>query len=369
MLHLDSNRAISPHRLLAHIVRLAFAIFLLCALSMAVLCVWWWLSPAHLIVPPSPPSWGQQQQRRGPSDDCDSIPSYDDSATTVTFCRYEKAVKAFLPQLTCQHSSPPRPFTFSGTVCSAAAQLPDAIIVPTADADGNSSLPLRLSLPVTSSQLLQLRAVMEPSTVGFGLQQLLNATVRHSRQTVAAHGKLAFSAAFDGVLSSIRDQLWAQMITQDEKTERLQDWRGFEHSTAWQLVADKLLLYEAGDFFSAHRDVYKHSGQVLSVIVLLPTSEEVQFEGGELRVRRSGLLGLRSEDVLWAGSGRSAAAAAAADVSSAVNESSASKQGCDSDGKGLTDIHYSAFYSDCEHQLQAVTRGSRLAVVLQLHRM
>ena len=294
--------------------------------------------------------------------DCEPLMPLADSATSMQRCYYEKAVKALLPQLTCQHSPPLRPFMFSGTVCSPAANLSAAILVSAAAAGGGELSMVQLSLPLDAAQLLDLRALIEPSTVGYGLQELLNVTVRHSRQLRANH-TLSFSPHFTTVLTGIRDQLWAQLLSDGDKREHMHDWLGWESPRQWQLLADKLLLYETGDFFRVHRDVYKRSGQVLSVVLLLPTTDDVQFDGGQLRVRRSRWLG--AEDVLWTGRGGGDGGGTAGVA--AVNESM--MHGCESAAvEEAARMHYAAFYSDCEHELQPVTRGARIALVLHFVR-
>ena len=90
----------------------------------------------------------------------------------------------------------------------------------------------------------------------------------------------------------------------------------------------KLLVYEKGGFFLPHRDSEKHDRMVASLIVVLPNP----FEGGTLIVRH----GAAKETLTFA-------------------EAAAGKAPC-----------YAAFYADCEHEVQRVTRGVRLCLAYNL---
>ncbi|MBY0514000.1 MAG: 2OG-Fe(II) oxygenase, partial [Gemmataceae bacterium] len=90
----------------------------------------------------------------------------------------------------------------------------------------------------------------------------------------------------------------------------------------------KLLVYEKGGFFLPHRDSEKHDRMVASLIVVLPNA----FEGGRLIVRH----GAAKEQLAFeaAAAGRSAS--------------------------------FAAFYADCEHEVERVTSGVRLALAYNL---
>ncbi len=96
----------------------------------------------------------------------------------------------------------------------------------------------------------------------------------------------------------------------------------------------KLLVYEKGGFFLPHRDSEKHDRMVASMIVVLPN----RFEGGQLVIRHSAIT--REPDFEDAATG---------------------KRPC-----------YSAFYADCEHEVERVTHGIRICLaynlVLKQHR-
>jgi hypothetical protein len=90
----------------------------------------------------------------------------------------------------------------------------------------------------------------------------------------------------------------------------------------------KLLVYEKGGFFLPHRDSEKHDRMVASLIVVLPNS----FEGGRLIVRHG-----------------------AVKQKLAFEEAAAGKAPC-----------FAAFYADCEHEVERVTYGVRIALAYNL---
>ncbi len=90
----------------------------------------------------------------------------------------------------------------------------------------------------------------------------------------------------------------------------------------------KLLVYEKGGFFLPHRDSEKQNRMVASLIVVLPNP----FDGGRLTVRHG-----------------------AAKQRLTFDEAAAGKSSC-----------YAAFYADCEHEVERVTRGVRIALAYNL---
>lgn len=89
----------------------------------------------------------------------------------------------------------------------------------------------------------------------------------------------------------------------------------------------KLLLYESGSFFLAHRDGEKLDRMVATLVIALPSAHE----GGELVVRHEG----REETVDFSPMGR-------------------------------FQTQFAAFYADCDHEIRPVTSGFRLALVYNL---
>ena len=90
----------------------------------------------------------------------------------------------------------------------------------------------------------------------------------------------------------------------------------------------KLLVYEKGGFFLPHRDSEKQDRMVASMIVVLPNP----FRGGRLIVRHGG-----------------------ASQQLAFEEAASAKAHC-----------FAAFYADCEHEVERVTHGVRLALAYNL---
>ncbi|GAQ83522.1 hypothetical protein KFL_001510250 [Klebsormidium nitens] len=89
----------------------------------------------------------------------------------------------------------------------------------------------------------------------------------------------------------------------------------------------KCLLYEAGDFFTSHRDTEREEGMFATLVIALPSAHS----GGELVVRHAG-----QEIVVDFGS------------------------------RDLYQLHYAAFFADCQHELRPVRSGYRLALVYNL---
>jgi len=90
----------------------------------------------------------------------------------------------------------------------------------------------------------------------------------------------------------------------------------------------KLLVYEKGGFFLPHRDSEKHDRMVASLIAVLPNP----FESGKLIVRHG-----------------------AVERKLAFEEAAAGKAAC-----------FAAFYADCEHEVERVTSGVRVALAYNL---
>jgi hypothetical protein len=89
----------------------------------------------------------------------------------------------------------------------------------------------------------------------------------------------------------------------------------------------KLLIYDQGGFFVAHRDTEKAPGMFGTLVVALPSAHE----GGDLLVRHAG------------------------------RESVVSL--CNSDPG---EVRYASFYADCEHEVRPVTSGHRICLVYNL---
>lgn len=89
----------------------------------------------------------------------------------------------------------------------------------------------------------------------------------------------------------------------------------------------KLLIYERGGFFSAHRDTEKEDGMVATLVISLP----VAGSGGELIVRhgeREAVIDMRADEP--------------------------------------SEVAFAAFYADCVHETRPVLDGHRLSLVFNL---
>lgn len=89
----------------------------------------------------------------------------------------------------------------------------------------------------------------------------------------------------------------------------------------------KLLIYEPGGHFKLHQDTEKEPGMFATLIVQLPSA----FQGGALVVHNQGRVNR--------------------------HEFAEGSEFC---------VKYAAHYADCEHALEEVTSGHRLAVVYSL---
>ena len=89
----------------------------------------------------------------------------------------------------------------------------------------------------------------------------------------------------------------------------------------------KLLIYETGGFFVAHRDSEKAGGMFGTLVVALPS----EHEGGMLFVRH------------------------------AEREIQIDLRGSDTE-----EIAYAAFYADCEHEVHPITSGYRVCLIYNL---
>ena len=168
-----------------------------------------------------------------------------------------------------------------------------------------------LSFPVPEAQVRALIATAERAPYGKGPDTLLDTSVRDCRQIAAERIHLAGGAwpeTFARILASAAKGLGCPVDRLDA-----------------QLY--KLLVYERGGFFSAHRDTEKADGMIATLSISLP----VAGEGGELLVRHQG------REI-------------AADMN--VEEPS--------------ELAFAAFYADCSHEILPLAAGHRLSLVFNL---
>ena len=179
--------------------------------------------------------------------------------------------------------------------------------MPTIEVEGVGPL----SFPVPDSQVQALIGVAERAPYGRGEETLLDTSVRDCRQIDSARVRVGGSAwedTFSGILKDAAEGLGCP-------PERL------------DAGLYKLLIYETGGFFAAHRDTEKADGMVATLSLSLPVSGT----GGELVVRH------RDREV-------------SIDMTAAEP----------------SELVYAAFYADCSHETRPVTEGYRLSLVFNL---
>ena len=168
-----------------------------------------------------------------------------------------------------------------------------------------------LSFPVPEAQVRALIEAAERAPYGKGTETLVDTAVRDCRQIDGARirlGGAAWAETFSGLLNTAATGLGCP-------AERL-DARLY-----------KLLIYETGGFFAAHRDTEKADGMVATLSLSLPVSGN----GGELVVRH------RDRELR-----------------------------IDMNAAEPSELPYAAFYADCVHETRPVTAGFRLSLVFNL---
>ena len=168
-----------------------------------------------------------------------------------------------------------------------------------------------LSFPITAQQAHALTAAAAPAPYGRGEQTLVDPSVRACRQIDAARLRVA-GGAWRDTLEQIVVRAATGLGCPPERT-------------CAHLY--KLLIYERGGFFAAHRDTEKEDGMVATLVLSLP----VAGAGGELIIRhqqRQTVVDLRAEEP--------------------------------------SEIAFAAFYADCVHEVRQVTAGHRIVLVYNL---
>ena len=168
-----------------------------------------------------------------------------------------------------------------------------------------------LSFPVPDSQVRALVAAAERAPYGKGTATLVDTSVRDCWQIGAARirlGGAAWPDTFSGILNTVAAGLGCP-------------------SGRLEAQLYKLLIYEPGGFFSAHRDTEKADGMIATLSVSLPVSGT----GGELVVRH------RGREV---------------SIDMSAGEPS--------------ELAFAAFFADCEHETRPVRKGCRLSLVFNL---
>lgn len=168
-----------------------------------------------------------------------------------------------------------------------------------------------VSFPVPPAQARRLVAAAERAPYGRGNQTLVDEDVRKVWQIppgrLSLRGK-AWERTLQALIAKVADDLGCASDKVDTELY-------------------KLLIYDKGGFFAAHRDTEKAPRMFGTLVVTLPSAHE----GGDLVIRHAGqetIVSLRNDDP--------------------------------------GEIRYAAFYADCEHEVRPVTRGYRVCLVYNL---
>ena len=168
-----------------------------------------------------------------------------------------------------------------------------------------------LSFPVPEAQIRALIRAAERAPYGKGTETLVDRSVRDCWQIEPARVRLA-GAAWPGTFASILESAAAGLGCAPDRLDA-------------QL--HKLLIYEPGGFFSAHRDTEKADRMIATLSISLPAAGS----GGELVVRHR-------------------------DRESTIDMTAGEP----------SELAFAAFYADCTHEVRPVTEGHRLSLVFNL---
>ncbi|MEJ7766838.1 MAG: hypothetical protein WKF89_03440 [Chitinophagaceae bacterium] len=193
----------------------------------------------------------------------------------------------------------------SGTFVSAGNQ---PFIFPGMEVHGVGEI----GFPVIASQVKELIARSHKAPFGKGSETVLDATVRSAWEIDA--GEINF-----------HNSGWKNII--EEIIVKVKTDLGIQ---GYPVTANlyKLLIYEKGDFFLAHKDSEKEPGMFGTLIIGLPC----RHEGGELLVSFDGNT-------------------STIDFSDPVNN---------------YQFPFAAFYADCEHEIRLIRSGYRICLVYNL---
>ncbi len=170
----------------------------------------------------------------------------------------------------------------------------------------------RIAFPVLPQQSLSIiETVAEKAPYGKGAETLVDEAVRKVWQITP-------------------DKITLQGAKWDKSTQKLLDrvGEGFGlNKDSFTMELYKLLVYDEGGFFVAHRDSEKAKGMFGTLVVTLPS----EHEGGELIVRHGGV-----------------------------------EQVFNLNCYDTEEICYAAFYTDCEHEVLPVKSGYRICLIYNL---
>lgn len=168
-----------------------------------------------------------------------------------------------------------------------------------------------LSFPVPGAQIAAIVGKAERAPYGRGRDTIVDTSVRNVWQIAPGKIKIggkSWAANFEAILSKVRAGLGCG-----------------DAMVSAELY--KLLVYDRGGFFLAHRDTEKRAGMFGTLVVTLPSA----YRGGELRIRHS------SREVT-----------------------------VETNTLDPSELSYTGFYADCEHEVLPVREGNRLCLVYNL---
>ena len=168
-----------------------------------------------------------------------------------------------------------------------------------------------LSFPIPHSQIEAMVHQATQAPYGRGQETIVDTAIRNVWQispNAVNIGAKSWETTFNNILSKVTTGL------------------GCPDSTI-SAELYKLLIYETGGFFLAHRDTEKAPGMFGTLVLTLPSAHR----GGALRIRHAGR--------------EATAASNAADPS---------------------ELAFVAFYADCEHEVLPVLEGNRVCLVYNL---
>ncbi|EEP81894.1 predicted protein [Uncinocarpus reesii 1704] len=172
----------------------------------------------------------------------------------------------------------------------------------------------------SSNSFQQLVKDCSPATFGLGQKDVLDTSYRHAGKLDADRFCSTFHPADFGILDSIEQTLLPNINSSQENTLEFRRVRAELY---------KLNIYSGpSGLFRAHVDTPRSPDQFGSLVVCLPSSHE----GGTLIVRHQG----KSVEFVW-------------------------------DNASSSHIQWAAFYSDCEHEIERVTKGYRMTLTYNLY--
>jgi hypothetical protein len=168
-----------------------------------------------------------------------------------------------------------------------------------------------LSFPLPEAQIRHVLAQATRAPYGRGEETILDPTVRKTWQLTTDQvriGGKSWETSFQHILEQVIEGLGCE---------------GMKVAAEFY----KLLVYDAGGFFKAHRDTEKAGGMFGTLVVVLPSAHR----GGELIIRHAG------REVT-------------ADLSTPE----------------VSELRFAAFYADCEHEVRPITEGHRVCLIYNL---